>query len=88
VYEFIQNVRSRVHVARGILETARLLERGKAKLVVLASDVHPASRLNIIRQLCTQKSVEALIVSSRDRLGHCAGLDVSASCIALPISMD
>jgi large subunit ribosomal protein L7Ae len=88
VYEFIQDVSSRVHIARGILETARLLERGKAKLVVLASDVRPASRLKIIRHLCAQKNIETLVVSSRNRLGHCAGLEVPASCVALPISMD
>jgi ribosomal protein L7Ae-like RNA K-turn-binding protein len=71
------------HLARGVLETARMLERKKAKIVILAANVMPPDRLNVIRDLCTQQGVKILTVSDKKKLGLVAGLEVSASCVAL-----
>lgn len=87
IYRFVHTALFTVRIAKGILETARLLERGKAKTVIVAANVSPPARLDIVRGLCREKGVPILTVSDRSRLGESAGLEVGASCIALPIVM-
>jgi large subunit ribosomal protein L7Ae len=84
-YELLEESNSRIHIARGVLETVRFLEKGRARTVLMAENVEPSDRLNIVRSLCEQKGVAIILVSDRFRLGRAAGLDVGASCVALPV---
>ena len=83
IYELLQDAVGSGGIARGILETTRLVERHKARVVVIAANVMPPDRLDVIRQLCESQNVPILTVSDKKRLGAAAGLGVSASCIAL-----
>jgi len=85
VYELLGESVSRFPIARGVLETVRLLEKGKAKTVVMAANVEPRERLDVVRSLCERKGVTVILVPDRARLGRAAGLEVGASCVALPV---
>jgi large subunit ribosomal protein L7Ae len=85
VYEKLENAAERYPIARGVLETVRLLEKGKAKLVLIALNVEPKERLDVVRSLCDQKGVPVIAVSDKLRLGEAAGLEVATSCVALPV---
>jgi ribosomal protein L7Ae-like RNA K-turn-binding protein len=63
------------------------LERGKAKTVVVATNVSPPARLDIVQELCREKGVPLYKVADKVRLGASAGLDVGTSCIALRLEM-
>jgi len=87
IYAFVEAARARGPIAKGILETVRLLERGKAKTVIVAENVNPPQRLDIVRDLCREKGVPLYGVSDKLRLGTCAGLEVGASCVAMRLEM-
>lgn len=88
LYDFLQTALLRHPVARGILETVRLLERGKARSVIIAADVEPKERLDPVRALCAQKEVKVLEVSDKAKLGRAVGIEVAASCVALPVPIE
>jgi large subunit ribosomal protein L7Ae len=82
-YDSLQVLNLRVPAAKGILETVRLLERGKARVVIIAQNVDPPDRLNVVRDLCSLKGVRIVVVPDKERLGRAVGLDVGTSCVAL-----
>jgi len=83
LYIYLQDAAGRSDIAKGFLETARLLERSKARTVIVAANVVPSGRLDAIRELCERRGVRILTVSDKRRLGKAVGLDVGASCVAL-----
>jgi ribosomal protein L7Ae-like RNA K-turn-binding protein len=83
LYTFLRDAVGRLTVAKGLLETARLLERSKARTVIVAANVVPSDRLDVIRALSERKGVHVLTVSDKRRLGKAVGLEVGASCVAL-----
>ena len=85
VYQLLEDSASKVAIARGVLETVRFLEKGKARMVLVAANVEPSERLNVVRSLCEQKGVTVVMVSDKVKLGTAAGLEVGASCVALPV---
>lgn len=88
VYELLENTAGRFRIARGVLETVRSLERGRARTVLVAANVQPTERLDIVRFLCEQKGIPIIVVSDKVKLGKAAGLEVGASCVAVPVSFD
>jgi ribosomal protein L7Ae-like RNA K-turn-binding protein len=88
LYSFLRDSVGLTRIAKGFLETARLLERSKARTVIIAANVVPPDRLDVIRALSERKGVRILIVSDKRRLGKAVGLDVGASCVALPAEVE
>jgi ribosomal protein L7Ae-like RNA K-turn-binding protein len=86
LYEFVVGLAGRVHIAKGVLETIRLIEKRRAKVVLIASNVFPRDRVGVVESLCEEKGVPIVFVSEKEALGKAVGLDVSASCIALPLA--
>jgi ribosomal protein L7Ae-like RNA K-turn-binding protein len=85
VYEAIESIRHKNSIARGALEVIRALERRRAKLVIIARDAIESERLDLVGSLCEEGNVPVVFVSSKQALGQFAGLDVGASCVALPV---
>lgn len=83
LYALLQDAVGRYTIAKGVLETARLLERSKARTVIIAANVFPPDRLNSILALSERKGVRVLVVSDKKRLGSAVGLEVGASCVAI-----
>lgn len=83
VYEAIEIAKNSGKLRKGVNETTKCIERGLAKLVVLAEDVTPEEVLMHLPVLCKEKKVSLAYVPSKLELGKAAGIDVGTSSIAI-----
>jgi large subunit ribosomal protein L7Ae len=67
----------------GINEVTKTIERGTAKLVLIAEDVSPAEVVMHIPVLCKNKNVPFSYVLTREELGKVVGISAKASSIAV-----
>ncbi|MER3602087.1 MAG: 50S ribosomal protein L7ae [Nitrososphaerota archaeon] len=70
-------------VKRGTNEVTKAVERGVAKLVLIAEDVDPPEVVAHLPMLCEEKAVPYLYVPSRAELGKASGLEVPAASVAI-----
>jgi len=70
-------------VKKGVNETTKAIERGVAKLVVMAEDVEPEEVLMHLPVLCDEKQVPYTYVPSKQELGKASGIEVPTSSIAV-----
>ncbi len=70
-------------VRKGTNETTKAVERGIAKLVLIAEDVDPPEVVMHLPLLCEEKKVPYLYVPSKKRLGEAAGIEVAAASVAI-----
>ena len=78
-------------IKAGLNEVTKAIERGNAKLVVVAEDVSPAELVMHIPILCNEKNTPFSYVATRKDLGEKAGLRMSTSAIAIvesPVEAD
>ncbi|HFC49623.1 MAG TPA: 50S ribosomal protein L7ae [Thermofilum sp.] len=73
-------------IRKGTNETTKAVERGLAKLVLIAEDVDPPEIVAHLPLLCEEKKIPYVYVPSKKRLGESAGLEVAAAsaCIIEP----
>ena len=83
VYKAIETARSTGKIAKGCNEVTKALERGTAKLVVVAKDTEPKEILMHLPVLAQEKGVPFVEIPSREELGAAAGLHVKAACVAI-----
>ena len=67
----------------GTNETTKAIERGIAKLVVIADDVQPKEVVMHLEPLCSEKKIPFAHVKNKLELGRAAGIDVSTAAIAI-----
>jgi large subunit ribosomal protein L7Ae len=82
-YELIEKARDNGKIGKGANETTKHVERGQAKLVVMAEDVSPEEILAHMPILCEEKNIPYTYVPSKEELGNAAGLSTSTSAIAV-----
>ncbi len=70
-------------VKKGTNETTKAIERGNAKLVLVAEDVQPEEIVMHIPELADEKGVPFVFVASQDDVGHAAGLEVGSAAAAV-----
>jgi len=82
-YEALQIARDTGKLRRGTNETTKAIERGVAKLVVIAEDVEPPEVVAHLPLLCEERKIPYIFVPSKAQLGTAIGIDVpsAASCI-------
>jgi large subunit ribosomal protein L7Ae len=70
-------------ICKGTNETTKAIERGQAKLVVIAEDVDPPEVVAHLPIICEEREIPYVYVPSKLKLGVSAGIDVqtSAACI-------
>ena len=83
VYEAVERAKSTGKIKKGTNETTKVVEKGIAKLVVVASDVNPKEIVMHIAPLCKEKGVPCVVVPSKAELGAAAGLPLGTSCVAI-----
>lgn len=67
----------------GTNETTKAVERGVAKLVVIADDVDPKEVVMHLPPLCEEKKIAYVRVKSKQELGRAVGLKVSSASVAI-----
>ena len=70
-------------VIKGMNETTKAIERGSAKIIVIAEDVDPKEIVMHLPLLCDEKKIPYIKVPNKIDLGRAAGLDVSSAAIAI-----
>ncbi len=83
VYELVAKARETGKVKKGTNETTKAVERGIAKLVVIAEDVDPPEIVAHLPLLCEEKKIPYAYVPSKKRLGEAAGIEVAAASVAV-----
>ena len=70
-------------IKAGLNEVTKAIERGTAKMVILAEDISPAELAMHIPLLCKEKGVVCSYIEDKKTLGEKAGLRMSTSAIAI-----
>ena len=83
VFEAIEVAKKTGKIKKGTNETTKAVERGTAKLVVVAKDVNPREVIMHLPALCEEKGILFVAVDSKEELGVAAGLGVATSSIAV-----
>ncbi|MEM3405971.1 MAG: ribosomal L7Ae/L30e/S12e/Gadd45 family protein [Candidatus Pacearchaeota archaeon] len=82
-YELVEKARKTGKIEKGVNEVTKAIERGTAKIVVIAKDVNPKEIIQHIPILCKEKNIRLEEVDSKEKLGAAAGLNVACSSVAI-----
>lgn len=82
-YEAVELAKKSGKIKKGINEVTKTIERGIAKLVVVAKNVNPKEVIMHLEPLCKEKEVAYILVENKDDLGAAAGLPVGSSAVAI-----
>lgn len=82
-YEVVEVARKTGKIEKGTNETTKAVERGTAKLVVIAEDVQPKEIIQHLPMLCKEKGIPCVSVDSKQKLGVSAGINVPTASIAI-----
>ncbi len=83
VYEAVEAARNSGKLRRGTNEATKSIERGEAKLVVIAEDVDPAEVVMHLPIICDEKKIPFVYVPSKAELGKASGIDVPTGAISI-----
>ena len=83
VLRLVEMAKNTGKVRRGTNETTKAIERGIAKLVVIAADVEPKEIVMHLPPLCEEKKIPYVHVPSKMELGRATGIDVPSAAIGI-----
>jgi len=83
VLEAIEVAKATGKLRRGTNETTKAIERGTAKLVVVAKDITPPEIVMHLPMLCKEKNIPCATVPSKEELGAAAGLGIATGAVAI-----
>lgn len=78
-FELIRAARERGKIKKGTNEVTKSVERGLAKLVIIAEDVDPPEIVAHLPLLCDEKKIPYIFVPSKRDLGVVCGIEVAAA---------
>lgn len=81
--EIVEIVKKSGKLKKGANEVTKIVERGTAKLVVLAENTNPVEIVAHIPVLCKEKNIPCVAVVTKEDLGASAGLGVSTTAIGI-----
>ena len=82
-YQAIESARKSGKIIKGTNEVTKAIEKGQAKLVVIAEDVTPPEVTMHIPLLAKEKGITVIKVPSKAELGAAAGLKVGTASVAI-----
>jgi len=84
IYNFLESVRrGGGKIKKGVNETTKAVERGFAKLIVVAENVDPKEIVMHLPLLAKEKNVPIIAVDDKEELGKAVGIEVAASSVAV-----
>ncbi len=78
-YEALRQAKQTGKVRKGTNETTKAVERGVAKLVIIAEDVEPPEVVAHLPIICDERSVPYVFVPTRANMGPALGIDVGSA---------
>ncbi|MBA7503975.1 MAG: 50S ribosomal protein L7Ae [Candidatus Lokiarchaeota archaeon] len=87
VIDTISNISStpETKIKKGMNEVTKSIERGIAKLVIIAEDVDPPEVVFHLPLLCDEKNIPYIYVNTKKDLGKAVGLKIDTSSLAIII---
>jgi large subunit ribosomal protein L7Ae len=82
-YEAVQIARDTGRIRRGTNETTKSIERGIARLVLIAEDVEPPEIVAHLPLLCEERNVSYIFVPSKSQLGLSIGIEVPSAAASI-----
>jgi large subunit ribosomal protein L7Ae len=82
-YETVKLAKEDGKLRKGANEATKAVERGIAKLLVIAIDVDPPEIVAHLPLLSEDKKITYVYVDSKKKLGEAAGIDVPTSAVAV-----
>lgn len=82
-FEAIEIAKSSGKLKKGANEVTKAIEKGKAKLVVIAEDTNPKEIVMHIPLISEEKKVPCITVAKKEELGAAAGLPVGTTAVAI-----
>jgi len=83
VYEAIEIAKTTGRIKKGINEVTKAVEKGQAKLAVIAKDINPSEITMHMQPLCNEKSTPLVAVKSKEELGAASGIGRSTTAVAI-----
>jgi len=84
VLDFVKNtVKKNGRIKKGMNESTKAIERGKAKLVVIASDISPAEIVMHLPPIAQEKKIPYVFVTNKSELGKSVGIHTPCSALAI-----
>ena len=83
VFEAVEIAKSNGKIRKGVNEVTKAIERGEAKLVVIAQDITPAEITMHLPLLSEEKDIKCVTVPKKEELGAAAGLGVPTAAVAI-----
>ena len=82
-YDIVEKAAKTGKVDKGVNEVTKAVERGVAKLVVVASDIDPKELIQHLPILCKEKGIKFAEVDSREKLGISVGINRPSAAVAV-----
>jgi large subunit ribosomal protein L7Ae len=82
-YEVLRQVSRSGKIKKGTNETTKAIERGVAKLVVIAEDVEPPEVVAHLPILCDERKIPYVFVPSKSQIGSAIGIDIATAAAAV-----
>ena len=82
-FEAIELAKKSGKIKKGANEVTKIVERGLAKLVVIAKDVSPPEITMHFPALCKEKNTPLITVPSKEELGTVAGIAKPTTAVAI-----
>ena len=83
IYEAVEVAKATGKLRKGTNEATKAIEKGEAKLVVVAKDVTPPEIVMHIPVICKEKDIVCMEVPSKEELGAAAGIERGTSSVAI-----
>ncbi len=83
IYDIVEKASKTGQVDKGINEVTKAIERGVAKLVVVATDVEPKELTQHLPIIAKEKGIKVAEVDSKQKLGISTGISVSTAAVAI-----
>jgi large subunit ribosomal protein L7Ae len=83
VLEAVEIARSTGKIKKGTNEVTKSVEKGNAKLVVVAKDVSPPEIVMHLPMISKEKGILCVEVPSKEELGSAAGINVPTVSVAI-----
>jgi len=82
-YETVKLAKEDGKLKKGANESTKAVERGTAKLLVIAQDVDPPEIVAHLPLLAEDRKITYVYVDSKKKLGESAGIDVGTAAVAV-----
>ena len=83
VYDIVEKASKTGKVDKGVNEVTKAVERGIAKMVVVASDIDPKELTAHLPILCKEKGIIFELADSKEKLGISVGINRPTAAVAI-----